>query len=648
MVIKSVRIQNLRTFADQTIPLDEYTCLVGPNGAGKSTVLCALNIFFRESGHSPIDLTCLEEQDFHNRKTDEPIKITVTFTDLSEEAQADLKDYFRNGELTVTAEATFDPETRNATVKHHGQRLAMKDFAVFFEMEKAAAKSPDLQECYRKLKEKYGDLPKATTKDAMRDALRTYEGNRPEQCELLPSPDQFYGVSKGTNLLEKYIQWVYVPAVKDAVSEEVAQKDTALGKLVARVVQSKVSFNEPLREIRENALKEYEKVVAQNQAVLADVSKQLGQLITQYAHPDATCRIAWTHDPEKSVRVDDPVASLLAGEGNFEGGVARFGHGLQRSLLLGLLQLVSGCGETSGPKLLLGVEEPELFQHPPQARYLSEVFRNLTEKNAQIVVSTHSPYFVTGKGAENVRLVRKSPVSKDSRVTFFTFAELSDLLSKATEKPAQKRHEGVKARLNQELHPLRNEIFFTPIVVLVEGIEDVAHITTYLHLQDKWNEFRRLGCHIVSADGKEYMIRMLAVMQLLKIPFFIIFDADGGCKPEHKTQHARDNKAILTLCGAKAIEPFPSADIWAHNFVMWQNTIADRIEADFAGTDFVKIRNEVLAKFAHMSAWRKNSSVITESLTAAHEKGVKSATLIKLCDEILVFAKKTSTFVISP
>lgn len=59
MRIKSIRIQNLRSFADETIPLNDYTCLVGPNGSGKSTVLCALNIFFRETDNTSTDLSQL-------------------------------------------------------------------------------------------------------------------------------------------------------------------------------------------------------------------------------------------------------------------------------------------------------------------------------------------------------------------------------------------------------------------------------------------------------------------------------------------------------------------------------------------------------------------------------------------------------------
>ncbi|WP_206665095.1 AAA family ATPase [Aeromonas veronii] len=46
MKLESVRIKNFRTFKDETIFFDNYSCFVGPNGSGKSTVMNALNVFF--------------------------------------------------------------------------------------------------------------------------------------------------------------------------------------------------------------------------------------------------------------------------------------------------------------------------------------------------------------------------------------------------------------------------------------------------------------------------------------------------------------------------------------------------------------------------------------------------------------------------
>ena len=46
MKLAKMRIQNFRSFRDQTIVFADLTTFVGPNGSGKSNVLTALNVFF--------------------------------------------------------------------------------------------------------------------------------------------------------------------------------------------------------------------------------------------------------------------------------------------------------------------------------------------------------------------------------------------------------------------------------------------------------------------------------------------------------------------------------------------------------------------------------------------------------------------------
>ena len=99
MKIDSIRIENFRAFKDETISLNDYTCFVGRNGSGKSTILNALNLFFREMKDSKTDLVHLSKDDFHHKDVDSPIRVTLTFTDLSDAAEADLKDYVRQGKL---------------------------------------------------------------------------------------------------------------------------------------------------------------------------------------------------------------------------------------------------------------------------------------------------------------------------------------------------------------------------------------------------------------------------------------------------------------------------------------------------------------------------------------------------------------------
>lgn len=117
MKIESVRIENFRGFKDETIVFNDYSCFVGSNGAGKSAVLAALNVFFRQYKDSKTDLSKLSAEDFHHKDVSQPIEITVTFYDMSDQAKSDLSDYVRQDRLIVSSIAKYDTGTERAEVK---------------------------------------------------------------------------------------------------------------------------------------------------------------------------------------------------------------------------------------------------------------------------------------------------------------------------------------------------------------------------------------------------------------------------------------------------------------------------------------------------------------------------------------------------
>lgn len=649
MRIHSIRIQNFRAFKDATVVVNDYTCLVGPNGAGKSTILCALNVFFRATENSPLDLTSLEEEDFFDKDCSEPIRITVTFKNLSAEAQTDFAAYYRSEQLIITAKAEFDPETGSATVKQYGQRKALKEFAPFFEAQKSGKKVADLSVIFSGLKEKYAGVAAAKTKDAMAAALNDFENSHPELCELIESEDEFYGVSKGADRLGKYVQWVFVPAVKDATTEQTEAKDTALGKILERTVRSKVNFSDRIAAIREQSQQEYRKLLDSNQSALNDISEALQKRLWNWAHPDTTLKLEWRHDPDRAVRIENPFAEIKAGEGKFEGNLARFGHGLQRSYLLALLQELSGSNDASGPRLILAIEEPELYQHPPQARHLAEVLKSLSKINAQVLVCTHSPYFVSGEGFEDVRLIRNDAVgSSGATSSSVTFAEIAQIVAKAKGEVHVPKPSGILVKINQELQPAMNEIFFAPVVVLVEGLEDAAYITTYLHLMEKWDEYRKLGAHIVPVGGKHHLIMPLAIVQTLRIHTFVVFDSDGHeTQADNRLKHEKDNKAIQSLCGVNH-DPFPDDTLWTPNAVMWPTEIGRVVVGELDATKLPSFQNAARAHCGHIKDLEKNSLYIADWLSGAWAAGVKSPSLERLCNEILVFAKNAKPAKSSP
>jgi len=298
MKISEIRIENLRGYVDQTIPINDYTCLVGSNGAGKSTILCALCIFFRDTEHFANNLQFLQGEDFHRLDTAKPIRITVTFTELSPAAQVDFRDYYRQGKLIVTASAEFNTESKTADVKQYGQRLVMKDFRSFFAADAESKPVAILKEKYEDIRKKYPSLPEPGTKAKMTEALRDYESEHANQCVLVPSSDQFYGFSNGSNRLAKYVQWVYVPAVKDATTEQTESKATALGKLLARTVRSRVDFSEKLTEMRVEFTEKYNQLLAEKQASLQELSAILGERLKDWAHPDTRVKLEWKLPPD--------------------------------------------------------------------------------------------------------------------------------------------------------------------------------------------------------------------------------------------------------------------------------------------------------------------------------------------------------------
>jgi len=231
MKLTELKIENFRSFKDKTIRFDDYTCFVGANSTGKSNILTALNIFFQHQTPAVTNISVLTEEDFHHKNKKSPVRITVTFESLSEDAQKEFELYYRQGKLVTFAEAVWDDFTQTATVKHFGSRLVMQEFAEFFKAEKEGKLVADLRKIYRDIRAKFPELPNESTKVAMKSTLREYEESHPKQCVFMDEPNQFYGFTKGEYHLENYVQWIYVPAVKDAISEQEEGSKTALGKL---------------------------------------------------------------------------------------------------------------------------------------------------------------------------------------------------------------------------------------------------------------------------------------------------------------------------------------------------------------------------------------------------------------------------------
>lgn len=571
----------------------------------------------------------------------------MTFGDLTASAKEALSHYVRHDKLVVTAIAEFDPQTRRAPVQQYGERLIFKKFAPFFEDEKSKATVDPLRERFNEVTAGLTDFPSLGTKPAkavMIASLRDYEEKHENLCEQERSGDKFYGAAKGGGKLEPFVQWIYLPAVKDASEEAEEAGTTALGKLLQRTVRQKVNFDDALEKLRQKTRQEYDALLEKEQSTLEEISKSLAKRLAAFSHPDASLAVEWLQGSEKSVSINDPRAGIKAQEGTFKGSLTRFGHGLQRSFLLAILQeLASLERETDGdekaeqPTLIFACEEPELYQHPPQARHLANVLRSLTEAGNQIILTTHSTYFVSGESFEEIRLIRKNRDSGKCYARFTDFPRFAARVGKATGKNPDKPPVA-RAKLFAALRPEPSELFFCQHLVLVEGIEDRAYISATLHLDDKWEAIRRAGLHIIPTDGKSGILQLLAIAQELEIPCFVIFDADGHVvKPEHRAHHERDNKALIAALGL-TMDAFPKAVEWSDRHAIWPTTLEDEVISALGKSDWELLSGKARNAIDPGASLKKNPVLIGEVLRIAWEEGKKPKILIDLADRLIKFA----------
>ena len=607
MKIKSVKIENFRSIGVTPIEFEDFNCFVGPNGSGKSTVLNALNIFFGE-------ISKFSDDDFHNRNTKQPISIKVVFHDLSDAASDEFKHYVRSDQLVVLIEIAKQ-EDGNYKKTVTGERMVFKPFIPFFDAPSAKERGI----IFKELRESYPEIENATNDGNRQASLNAYEESLPEEEKTLTtSGAEFFGVSKGTHKFQRHINWVYVPAVKDAASESEEAKTSHLGKLIQHTIRAGMSYEEDIEKIRGEALSAYKKLLADQQVHLSSLQKRLAERLQATVTTDADLALDWKND-EKSVSVLDPTAQVLLTDKGFSGEVENFGHGLQRSFLIVILQELMSVDSDISPTLILGCEEPELYQHPPQARHLAAILSELAGTDSQILITTHSPYFIDVEHYEGIKMFRNE--GEQVKVSNSTFNTVLEGYNAAFAK-ALNGEDQVRTKLAIQTQPKFNEIFFAEKVILVEGISDAACFETYLRLSNRKSAFQKSGSAIVVCEGKSSLAIMLLIIKDFDIPYHVVFDCDADCQPQYKNEHVRDNDAIMALAGSKKLGDFPTEHILEDNLSAWHHHIEQVLTSAF-GADAEKYKQIGCVAVGQLRNSSKNPLYVAATMKAAWDDGKK-------------------------
>ncbi len=191
---------------------------------------------------------------------------------------------------------------------------------------------------------------------------------------------------------------------------------------------------------------------------------------------------------------------------------------------MALLSLAAQVQETDNFRdLIIAVEEPELYQHPPQTRYLSAALQELARSKTQMLVTTHSPYFVNGAAFDGIKLLQKFKNSVHIQTNSLKrHAEEFSRIKNVKEIGGSAFLSG----MDKTLETSAAEMFFGRKIVFVESVEDIAIIESYLINTKKWIDFLRAGGHFIAAFGKPKMPYLIALAHSYKIEHYTVFDID--------------------------------------------------------------------------------------------------------------------------
>jgi putative ATP-dependent endonuclease of OLD family len=381
--------------------------------------------------------------------------------------------------------------------------------------------------------------------------------------------------------------------------------------------------------------------------------------------PDASVDLEWITDQQ--IDIPMPRANMRLVEDGYPSLVGRAGHGLQRAFILTMLQHLAVAqapsspaatpqasdGESgdysssapSGPSirmpdLILGIEEPELYQHPNRQRHLSKILFQLAAgsvrgvaQNTQILYATHSPLFVDIERFDSVRLLRKHDPDDDRpkhTVVFQTdLDKIAEIIEAADGKPkGTYSAETLRPRLQTLMTPWMNEGFFAGVAVLVEGEDDRAAILGVA--KSKGHDFDSMEISVIPCMGKNNLDRPITIFRELRIPVYAVWDGDEGdnnAKPE-------SNHRLLRLFSEPEKDwPEKIADQYACFKRDLETTLKSELGEELFDTILADCQSEM--GFAQRKDALKCPSVIQHLIEEAGKHGKTSATLEEIVARIV-------------
>jgi len=660
MILKAAHIKNFRSARDLRISFENQTAIIGANGAGKSTILKALDRFYGAATQVTLD-------DFYGRNVAEPIEIALTFAAFSPEEIQRFGSRINNGEMTVVR--VFEAKGGRNSGRYFGLTSGHAPFQSIRQAENATTQ----RAAYSTLKQSdaslYDSLATVRRADDIEPQLINWELQHPELCETVRDDGQFLGFTNvGNGSLKKSTSFVFIPAVRDASSDALDGRGSAIAKLMELVVRNAIQKRADIQEWQARISSQYRELTSpENLGELGVLASTLTSTL-QTLYDQTAVGLNWKPTPDFEVPL--PTALVSLEDAGYEAPVELQGNGLQRAFILTLLQHLATAtmlsdaaqtGETRSdsnvipaltgdvsetpiiPGLILAIEEPELYQHPTKQRHFAKVLGLLSDgtlpgvvTKTQVIFASHSPYFVCMDRFDEVRLARRSYGAGDNvRECMLREADLLEVvhmlegsrqIASGTWTP-----ESLKSRLHI-VTPELSEGFFADAVLLVEGESDKAALKAAAAVRSI--DLEALGIAVLQAGGKNNLDRPSAIFKALQIPVFAVWDCD---RRNSSIEDEASNRALQRLFGVPEHEIVDAGDRVTRAFACFDRNLESKLKQELGDEAY---NNAIAEAVVHFGLGDKKDAikaapVMRFVLGNLQARGLSSATLNEIVDAVV-------------
>lgn len=509
-----MEITNYRCLQHVEIDWGEITTFIGPNGAGKSSILRAIDWFFNGSRPGLTDEDVYRGADAANKK----IRVRVTFDQLTASDRDVLGTKYAPQDVDrFTAWRTWEGGNEKIT----GRALAFGPFEAVRAAPTAVAKREALARAIDAWPDL--DLPRWHSVDATSAAMDEWERSYPDLLEDAEVSDTHFFGFFGQEKLSGLFDYVLVTADLRAREESLDTRTTIIGRILERAVDRQAA-NAAFRLLAEE-LTARQRIITEEH--LAAQLGELSRALTEEVLAFTTGRTIQLRAMPGEVKQPESRIHVEVQDADVATSVDRQGHGFQRALLLSSLKLLASRGAKPGGDsvICLAIEEPELFQHPTQARVFADALRTLAysdRQGIQIAYATHSPYFLDARHFDEIRRVNRRAtgsgrgpevsVCRASRAS--VGQRLSGFLSEAE----------VRSRFSAVCLRGLAEALFAEAVILVEGEEDRSVLEG---VAARTLSLGSAGVAVAAANGKRHLLLPSAILGELGIPALLVFDNDS-------------------------------------------------------------------------------------------------------------------------